>query len=47
MFPIDFWLTDFERVLQQRMRINHFKVELNFPAIDPRQVKQVIDQSRL
>ena len=46
MFPIDFWLTDFERVLQQGMRINYFKVELHFAAIDPRQIQQVVDESR-
>ena len=46
MFPIDFRLVDFEGVLQQRIRIDNFKSELHLAAIDPRQIQQVVDQSR-
>jgi hypothetical protein len=46
MFSIDFRLTDFEGVLQQRVRIDDFKVELHLAAIDTRQIQQVVDESR-
>jgi len=34
MLSINFRLTNLERILQQGMSVNHFKIKLYFPSID-------------
>ena len=47
MLAIDFRLTDLQRILQQSMRINDFKIELHLAFANARQIEQIINEPRL
>src|SRR5215469_3270191 len=47
MFSVDFRLTNLESILQYRLGINDFKIELKFASIYASQIKQIVDKPRL
>src|SRR5712691_1523359 len=47
MFSIDIRLANLESILQERMSVNDFKIELHLAFANTRQIKQVIDKPSL
>src|SRR6266487_121960 len=46
VFSIDIRLTNLESILQQRMGVNDFKIELDLASADTRKIKEIVDEPR-
>src|SRR5436305_6848377 len=47
VFSIDIRLTNLESILQKRMRVNDFKIELHLAFATTRQIEQIINETSL